>query len=152
MVIDIFKALAAAKLAKWLFPKLAAAAMLAGFGAIVGHVFPFYMNFRGGKGLAAFGGMVLAFDGWVFLFLLVTGILLMLVFNASVAMPMYAAAVFPFIALWKTRNLGIFLVSAAASVLIVVKHWSNIDKARRGEDLDIRRFVKNLFVKEGANS
>lgn len=33
-------------------------------GVILGHIFPFYMGFRGGKGIACFGGMVIAFGDW----------------------------------------------------------------------------------------
>lgn len=33
-------------------------------GVVLGHIFPFYMNFRGGKGIACFGGMILAFGDW----------------------------------------------------------------------------------------
>lgn len=33
-------------------------------GVILGHIFPFYMGFRGGKGIACFGGMILAFGDW----------------------------------------------------------------------------------------
>ena len=34
-----------------------------GFGAILGHNFPFYLGFKGGKGIAATGGMILGFSG-----------------------------------------------------------------------------------------
>ena len=34
------------------------------FGVIIGHDFPFYMHFRGGKGIAATGGMILSFGDW----------------------------------------------------------------------------------------
>ncbi|MBP5281217.1 MAG: glycerol-3-phosphate acyltransferase, partial [Lachnospiraceae bacterium] len=36
--------------------------LYAGAGAILGHNYPFYMNFKGGKGIAATAGMVIAFD------------------------------------------------------------------------------------------
>lgn len=73
MLFDIFKAFAAYKLAELLFPSAAFVGIAAGFAAVVGHVFPFYMKFKGGKGLAAFAGMVLAYNPWLFLFLLLTG-------------------------------------------------------------------------------
>lgn len=151
MMIDILKAFVAAKTAKWLFPKLAAASILAGFAAVVGHIFPFYMNFKGGKGLAAFGGMILAYNPWVFLFLLSTGVFLMLVFNASVALPIYVAVVFPVFVWFGTHHVGMLLITVATSILIVVKHWSNIDRIKRGEEVNLRKFFKNIFKKEKAN-
>lgn len=38
-----------------------------GLGAVLGHNFPFYLNFKGGKGIAATAGMILSFDPWVVL-------------------------------------------------------------------------------------
>lgn len=38
--------------------------MYAGLGCIIGHNFPFYLKFKGGKGIACTGGMVIAFDPW----------------------------------------------------------------------------------------
>ena len=148
MIFDIFKGFFAAKLAKLLFPQLALAQLLAGFSAVVGHIFPFYLGFKGGKGLAAFGGMVLAYDPIVFLFLLVLGIILMLLTKASVAMPLSAGALFPVFSLIRSQSLAVFFIAAAAGILIIVKHWSNIGKARRGEDIRIRSFVRNGFKKD----
>lgn len=45
MLFDIFKAFFSVKLAKWLFPQLYAVALVAGLGAVLGHVFPFYLGF-----------------------------------------------------------------------------------------------------------
>lgn len=148
MIFDIFKGFFAAKLAKILFPQLAFAQLLAGLSAVVGHIFPFYLKFKGGKGLAAFGGMVLACDPLVFLCLLVLGIILMLLTNASAAMPISAGFLFPILTLIRSQSLTAFILAAAAGGLIIVKHWSNIGKARRGEDIKIRSFVKNGFNKD----
>lgn len=145
MLFDIFKSFFSAKLAKWLFPQLFVAELIAGLGAVLGHVFPFYMGFRGGKGLAAFGGMVLAYDPVLFCCLLVLGIILMLLFNCSVAMPMSAAPLFAIVSGIRSQSLPVFILCATAAAIIVVKHWSNIEKARSGKDVKIRSFVGNGF-------
>lgn len=47
MVLDILKAFIAFRLAAKLFPAIKVAGMIAGLAAIIGHIFPFYMNFKG---------------------------------------------------------------------------------------------------------
>ena len=145
MLFDIFKAFVSVKLSSWLFPQLYVVELLAGLGSILGHVFPFYLGFRGGKGLAAFGGMVLAYDPILFCILLALGIVLMLLFNCSVAMPMSAAPLFAMVSGIRTQSLTVFILASVSALVIVIKHWSNIGKARSGKDLNIRGFVRNGF-------
>lgn len=148
MVVDILKAWLAAKIAKLLFPKVAIAWALAAFGAILGHVYPFHLNFRGGKGLAAFGGMVCAYSPWLLLFYLTVGVALMLLVNRSVFLPMFAAATFPVIVYLQTGDPLLSAVCLAGAVLIACKHWSNIGKVRRGEEAPVRDvFRKKIFKK-----
>lgn len=142
MAFDIFKAWFSAKLARTLFPQLVLAGLIASAAAVVGHVFPFYLKFHGGKGLAAFGGMVLAYNPPIFLFLLILCIVLMLIVNYSWVMPITAGFLFPILAAFHSRDLVVTLICTAASVLILVKHWSNIDKARRGDEIKIRDFIQ----------
>lgn len=149
MLIDMFKGFFSVKLTKWLFPQLFAIELVAGFGAVLGHIFPFYLGFRGGKGLAAFGGLVLAYDPVLFCVLLVLGLALMLVFNCSVAMPMSAAPLFAIVSGIRSQSLVVFSLTAVSAILIIVKHWSNIDKARSGKDLNIRNFIRNDFSTTG---
>ena len=143
MLFDIFKSFFSAKLAKWLFPQLYAVQLVAGLGAVLGHIFPFYLGFRGGKGLAAFGGMVLAYDPLLFCVLLAFGLVMMLLFNCSVAMPMSAAPLFAILAGIRSQSFAVFVLAAVSAAIIVIKHWSNIKKARNGNDVKIRSFVRN---------
>ena len=148
MVVDILKAWLAAKIARLLFPRVVIAWALAGFGAIVGHAFPFQLHFRGGKGLAAFGGMVCAFSPWLLLFYLTVGVALMLLVNRSVFLPMFAAVTFPLIVFFATRDMALTLVCLAAGALVAWRHWSNIGKVRRGEEAPVRDvFRKKIFRK-----
>jgi glycerol-3-phosphate acyltransferase PlsY len=151
MLFDIFKGFFSVKLAKCLFPQLFAAELVAGLGAVLGHIFPFYLGFRGGKGLAAFGGLVLGYDPVLFCILLILGLVLMLIFNCSVAMPMSAAPLFAIVSGIRSQSLVVFCLTALSSILIIVKHWSNIEKGRSGKDLNIREFVRNGFSTTGKN-
>lgn len=146
MAVDILKAYFAGKIAKWLFPHLVVEGYLAGFAAILGHVFPFYMHFQGGKGLAAFGGMVCFHSPWLLLFYLTVGVALMLLVNYSVFLPLFGAVTFPIIVLVQTGDMGIFLVSLAAGILVAWRHWENIGKIRRGEETPVRQvFATKVF-------
>jgi len=148
MAVDILKAWLAAKIARLLFPRVVLAWAIAGFGAILGHVFPFHLHFSGGKGLAAFGGMVCAYSPWLLLFYLTVGVALMLLVNRSVFLPMFGAVTFPLIVYYTTRDPGLLLVCLAASALVAWRHWSNIGKVQRGEESPVRDvFRKKIFKK-----
>jgi len=142
MLFDIAKAYLASKLARRIFSGMVFAGLLAGAFAVVGHVFPFYMRFRGGKGLAAFAGMVLAYDSQIFLLLLTVGTALMLLANYSAAMPMSAGILFPVMALLHGRSFPAFLIALGTSALVIFKHFENLKRGRRGEDIHIREFIR----------
>ncbi|MBQ3002511.1 MAG: glycerol-3-phosphate acyltransferase [Clostridia bacterium] len=151
MAFDIFKAFLAVKLAEILFPAQAFAGAIAGCSAVVGHVFPFYLKFKGGKGLAAFGGFVLASSPLMFLFLLTTGTVLMFIVNYSVILPYYAGIVFPIYMGVKHGSLVLALICSVASAIILIKHAGNIKKALNGTDNPIREYAKKYFGKKKEN-
>lgn len=146
MVVDIAKSWLACKIVKALFPVVTVAGLVAGLGAILGHVFPFYLGFSGGKGLAPFAGMVLAYDPWIFLGLLVVTVIAVIIVNYAYAMPMLGGGLFPILAWLKSRSVTVFLLSAVSGILIIVKHWGNIGRARRGEEGKIRDYIRDNFL------
>lgn len=146
MVLDILKGFLAFRLAAYLFPAVKIAGMMAGLAAIIGHIFPFYLNFKGGKGLAAFGGMILGYKPAMFWFVLITGFILIFIFNYSVALPMFAALAFPIMVWFHSESLELVAIAIIASAIIVVKHWSNIGKAKNGTDNKVRQYFKKHFL------
>ena len=108
---------------------------------MAGHIFPFYLKFKGGKGLAAFGGLVLAYDPMSFVILLIIGLVLMLIVNYGVALPVSAAALFPFLRCLHSGDFTELIITAVLGVLVILKHSSNIRKAIRGDDLTVREFI-----------
>lgn len=148
MLFDIAKAYVISVIARTLFPRRYYAGLLAGCSAILGHIYPCHMNFKGGKGLATFAGMVLALDPLIFLILLVVGLVVMLVVNYGVALPLTGALLLPLIAGTRTGDVMVFTITAIASTLLIIKHWSNIGKAMRGEHDTVRGFLKAKFRNE----
>lgn len=142
MLLDIAKAFLAYKLAAWIFSELNVAGLLAGAAAMVGHIFPFYMKFKGGKGFATFGGMILAYDVRIFLFLLITGVILMIIVNYTVALHMYVALMLPILAAIVSGSTAEVLICTAASALFAAINWHIIGRARRGEDKKVRDFLR----------
>lgn len=147
MIFDIFKAVLAVKLCQILFPRYVLSGIIGGFMAVVGHVFPFYLEFKGGKGLACFGGFVLATDWRWFLILLLLGIVLAFIFNYGCMIPFSAATIFPFAYLHKTHSMQEFYVLALCSLVVWYKHIDNIKKIRAGEELKVRTFFKTKLFK-----
>lgn len=145
LLLDMGKAILSAKIARLLFPKLAIAGMLAAFGAILGHIYPYHMHFRGGKGLACFGGMVLEYNPLVFLMLLTIGLLLAVIVNFGVALPVSAAILFPIAVGLTSRSLPAILTALAASAVILYAHRDNVAKTLRGDDLRVRDWLRSQF-------
>lgn len=143
LMLDMGKAVLSAKIAKWLFPKLLIAGMLAAFGAVLGHIFPWHMHFQGGKGLACFGGLILEYNPIVFCILLVIGLITALVVNYGVGLPVSAAILFPIATALVGRDAAVFLVSLAASITILFAHRENIRWARSGQDIRVREFLRS---------
>ena len=130
LLLDLLKGAAAVLLAGWLFP---GESQLAAAGAFVGHCYPVWLRFRGGKGVATLMGIVLALAwpiGLVFA-LLWLGLLALLRISslagmvAAVSTPVTAAAIGAF-------DLVPLLLALAGIVLW--KHRANIGRLLDGDE------------------
>jgi glycerol-3-phosphate acyltransferase PlsY len=113
-------------------------AMLAGLGAFVGHLFPVWLRFRGGKGVATFLGLMLALH-WP------TGLACCAAWAATAFATRYsslsalvAAAASPFV-LMAFSQWGAVLLAAALALMLWLAHARNIGRLLRGEEPRIGR-------------
>ena len=146
LLFDMLKSILSYKLEKLLFPHLKLAGLIAGLGVLLGHCFPFNMGFVGGKGLASFGGLVLAADPLVFCVLLALGLVLAWQLNYGVYLAVTATVLFP-IAMWlRSGDVGNTVMTALCSGLIFAMHWRNLMRAIRKEDpISARDGLKKIF-------
>ena len=145
---DIAKSFFSYKIAKWLFPKLLIAGIIASIGCILGHCFPVTMHFQGGKGLAAFGGLILAYKPWMFAAIVTTGVVLMFICNTGVIAPFMGCLMFPALVYFSSHNWMDTLAVLLASAIIFATHLSNFRMARRKEDvMNTKDFMAKVFGK-----
>lgn len=136
---DILKASLAVFLAGRLFPKLVVggvivAGELAGVCCMMGHMFPFYMGFRGGKGLACLGGLVLADDWRLFLGLLVVTLLVVLITDYICIAPLMLTLLYPLLRGLTTGSLATALILCVAIPPVWSKHAINIKRIINGTE------------------
>lgn len=149
MIFDIMKSFLAGKMAQFLFPQLRIAGMLACIGAMLGHCFPVLLHFKGGKGLAAFGGLVVYYRLLFVPIILVAALLLMFLLDCGVAFPLLVSVLFPVLVFAFHGTAAEVATAAAAGLLLAVLHIGNVKKAiANDESMQVRKpFLNRLFRK-----
>lgn len=137
---DVGKGALAVFLAKWFFKKATFAPYLAGLAVVIGHIFPFYMKFKGGKGFAPYGGAVLALNPAFGFTMLAIVIAVCFVCN-YVVVGNYATIIsYPLYLLVK-GNFGGAAFALMMGALIGVKHFENIKRIRNGTEKKFRDVI-----------
>jgi glycerol-3-phosphate acyltransferase PlsY len=129
LLLDALKGLAAVALARAIYPDTSMVAGVAALSAILGHVFPVWLKFRGGKGVATGFGSFLILAPKSVLVAVAIFLALVAAFRYVSLGSIIAVASLPLIA-WalddRQATPGMLLCMAAASIFIVAKHHDNI--------------------------
>lgn len=138
---DIFKGAAAVLLAKWLLPDLTYAPVAAGCACVMGHMYPFYLKGKGGKGFASYMGMLLALDWRLGLALIGVSLLVTFLSDYIVVGTLTTVVVGPvwigFTQSWVSA--GIML---AVTAVIFYKHREKLHRILRGSEVGLRSTLK----------
>ena len=137
-LLDILKAACAWWLCAALFPELRLSGILGGVGAILGHMFPLWLRFHGGKGLACLGGVILAYDWRTLLLMLAVAVAIGIVTNYVAVATVSMSVIWPVYYGLRTAfwlGAGVLLVPA---VPIFLRHLVNFRRIRKGEELRLR--------------
>jgi len=111
-------------------------ASLAGGGAILGHIFPFFMNFNGGKGMSCYFGMLVGFNLLFGVVVFVLGGILIAITNyVAVATIIILVSVPLFLHFFCiTLDSNLIISISILSALIIIKHIENIFKIVKGTE------------------
>jgi glycerol-3-phosphate acyltransferase PlsY len=134
-ILDMVKGLVAVLLGRLLLDEPGAA--MAMIFVVIGHMYPFWMQFRGGKGIAAGFGATLAFDWRMAIILLVVWAIVLLITNyvsAGSIAGAFALAVSGMCYHWQLGYVLVFLIAAG---LVIYKHKPNIDRILKGEEAKV---------------
>ncbi|HEX3970060.1 MAG TPA: glycerol-3-phosphate 1-O-acyltransferase PlsY [Stellaceae bacterium] len=109
-------------------------ATAAAVGAILGHIFPIWLGFKGGKGVATAGGVLLAYSWPIAIAAVGTWIVIALVFRYSSLAALTAAIVAPLYA-WIMRPEGVSpLAVLFISLIVIWRHRANLSRLIQGQE------------------
>lgn len=139
---DIGKSVLAVMLAKFFFPNLEYAGAAAGIASVMGHIFPFYLKFKGGKGFASYWGMTLALNWKLALVIFVAGLLLTFLTDYIVTATTTTVITVPVYLGVATNSLILVLILCIGSAVIIYKHRKNYVRIFRGTEIGLRSVAR----------
>lgn len=104
-------------------------ALVAGIAAVIGHMFPIFASFKGGKAVATSGGIILYYDPILF-FVLVGVFMICLYLSKYVSLSSMVAAVAALIYSITTKDLALILVVTLLATFVIYRHRANIQRIR----------------------
>lgn len=135
---DIGKGVLAVWLANRLFPQLEYAGAAAGVACVLGHIYPVWLGFRGGKGLAAYFGMTLAINWRLAAFLVVLIVMATLITDFIAVGSLGTIVVVPVYMGLTTHNRLLTGILGIASAVMLLKHWENLVRIAKGQEIGLR--------------
>jgi len=112
-----------------------------GMAAIVGHVFPLFAGFRGGKGVATTFGVLFALNPWLTLTCAAIFLAVLLISGYVSLGSIIAVAMFPvlLVTVFHTTSTLFIIFSVTAAIAVIITHTRNIKRLLNGEE---KRFIR----------
>ena len=135
LLLDLAKGAAAVLVARRFGPDVTA---LAAVFVFLGHLYPVWLRFKGGKGVATAGGIVLAYSWPVGVAALATWLAVAVATRYSSLAALTACALAPLYTWLITRDMRTTEVILALAVIVILRHHGNIRRLLKGEESRIR--------------
>ncbi len=122
-----------------------------GISAVIGHIFPIFAGFRGGKGIATLLGVMLAIHPQGALISLLVFLVIFAITKYVSLGSMTAALSFPFVIVlvYQTTVPSLIVFSMFIAILVLITHQKNIERLIRREESKANICLKNLIKQAG---
>lgn len=139
LICDVLKGVVAvliASLAAKIWEEADAIALkyLAGLMAIIGHTFPVYYGFKGGKGVATSLGVLLVVNPQIGISCLVFALIIMIATKYVSLGSVLSATLFPILTIFMTDNFNAKIISVLIGLLVIFNHRTNIKRLKEGTE------------------
>ena len=152
VIIDIIKAVMAVWIIGEIFPEnknLIFLKYLAGCSAVIGHIFPFFMNFKGGKGIASFIGLLFGINPIMGFSCIAFVTLLTLLTNYVALASILTYLLFPIYGFFTNLfGIDVFYLTASLGILGVFKHKTNIHNMINHNELGFWTVIRKNNIKK----
>ena len=139
---DIGKAVLAVILARVLFPETEFIGVVAGVAAVLGHMFPVFMKFRGGKGFASYLGMTLALN-WKFALIILAMVVIVTLITDYIVVGTVTTVVAVPVALGLfSQSVILPVILCVATGVILYKHRENYVRIWKGTEIGLSSAFK----------
>ncbi|MCW3070217.1 MAG: acyl-phosphate glycerol 3-phosphate acyltransferase [Bacteroidetes bacterium] len=128
--------------------------LVLGIASLIGHIFPIFASFRGGKGIATLLGIVLAVHLFGALSAMCIFIIVLLVSSYVSLSSMVAAVMFPVIVIlvFKERVPSLVIFSILIAIMVLITHQKNIERLLRREESKAKIIKKKKKVEKPAQT
>ena len=111
-----------------------------GIAAVIGHLFPIYTGFRGGKGIATMLGLLIGLDPYAALFSISVFIIILFISRYVSLASMIASLAFPLFVMFflKSTNDPLNLFAIFVPILSLITHQKNIERLLKGEETKVK--------------
>ena len=108
--------------------------LMVGFAAFLGHLYPLFFGFRGGKGVATIYGVLFALNWQLGLIVLTTWLAIFALSKTSSLSALIAFLLLPFYSWWLSHSYDHLIFSVMVTILIFWRHRSNISNLLSGQE------------------
>lgn len=136
---DIGKSALAVILARLIFPDLPLIGAVAGVSTVLGHIYPFWLKFRGGKGFASYLGLTIALNWKFAIAVLLLVVVVTLITDYIVAATTTTIVIVPIGLGILTQSILLPLILLIASAVIAWKHRDNYVRMYNGTEIGFRK-------------